>query len=326
MPNNMNPTRRGLIAGAALLAAAPWQASFAASDQPIRLVVPFPAGGGTDVMGRLLAQGLGKELNATVIVDNVAGATGTIGAAQVARAAPDGRTLLLGISATMAIAPSLFKGLRYNTEKDFTALARIAHGGNLLVANPQYSANNASEMVALAKRTGEPVVYASWGNGSGGHLAAESIRSLTGIKMEHVPYKGVAPLLQDLIGGQIQVGMVDVAGALPQIRAGKIKVLAYTGRKRSSALPQVPTLKESGIAFDTESWFALFGPARMPETEAQKIAQATERVLHLPEVQARIKDLGMEPDPISRADFDKEWHADIATWARLVQQSGAKVG
>ena len=325
MQHNTHTSRRSVLAGAALLAAAPWQLARAA-DQPIRLIVPFPAGGGTDVMGRLLAQGLGKELGTTVIVDNVAGATGTIGTAQVARAAPDGRTLLLGVTGNMAIAPALLKGLRYNTEKDFTALARICHGGNLLVANPKYPANTAAEMVALAKRTGEPVVYASWGNGSGGHLAAESIRTLTGIKMEHVPYKGVAPLMQDLIGGQVQVGMVDVAGALPQIRAGKIKALAMTGSKRSSALPQTPTLKEGGIAFDTESWFGLFAPARLPEAEAQKIAGAAERALRNPEVIARIKELGVEADPIGRADFDKQWRADIVTWGRLVQQSGAKVG
>lgn len=322
MTNNMIPSRRRMLASAALLAAAPWQAVRAA-DQPIRLIVPFPAGGGADVMGRLLAQGLGKELGVTVIVDNVAGATGTIGTAQVARAAPDGRTLLLGVTGNMAIAPALLKGLRYNTEKDFTALARICHGGNLLVANPKYPANTAAEMVALAKRTGEPVMYGSWGNGSGGHLAAEGIRASTGVKMEHVPYKGVAPLLQDLIGGQIQVGMVDVAGALAQVRAGKIKVLAVTGRKRSSVLPQVPTLKEAGIAFDTEIWFGLFAPGRLPEAEAQKIAQAAERALRKPEVTARIKELGMEADPITRAGFDKEWRADMVTWARLVKQSGA---
>jgi tripartite-type tricarboxylate transporter receptor subunit TctC len=323
MTNNMILSRRRMLASAVLLAAAPWQAVRA--DQLIRLVVPFSAGGGTDVMGRLLAQGLGKELGTTVIVDNLAGATGTIGAAQVARAAPDGRTLLLGPSATMAIAPALFKGLRYDTVRDFIALARIAHGGNVVAANPSYPANTVPEMVALAKRTGEPVLYASWGNGSAGHLAMESIRTLTGIKTVHVPYKGVGPLMQDLIGGQIQVGMVDLAGALPQIRAGKIKALAVTGRKRSSALPQVPTLKEGGIAFDTESWYGLFGPARMPEAEAQKIAQAAARVLRQPEITTLISDLGLESDPMARADFDKEWRADMVTWARLVQQSGAKV-
>ncbi len=323
MTNNMNPSRRRMLASAALLAAAPWQLVWA--DQPIRLVVPFPAGGGTDVIGRLLAQGLGKELGATVIVDNVAGATGTIGAAQVARAAPDGRTLLLGSTATLAIAPALLKGLRYDTAKDFTALARIAHGGNVVVANPNYPANTASDMVALAKRTGEPMAYASWGNGSAGHLAMESLRTLTGINMVHVPYKGGAPLLQDLIGGQIQVGMLDLASSLPQIRAGKIKALAVTGRKRSLALPQVPTLKEGGIAFDTESWFGLFGAARMPAAETQKLAQAAEKVLSQPEVSARILDFGLESDPIARVDFDKEWRADMVIWAHLVQQSGAKV-
>ncbi|WP_213956259.1 tripartite tricarboxylate transporter substrate binding protein [Variovorax sp. dw_954] len=323
MTNNMTLSRRRMLASAVLLAAAPWQAVRA--DQPIRLVAPFSAGGGTDVIGRLLAQGLGKELGTTVIVDNLAGATGTIGAAQVARAAPDGRTLLLGPTATMAIAPALFHSLRYDTAKDFIALAPIAHGGNVVAANPGYPANTVPEMVALARRTGEPVVYASWGNGSAGHLAMESIRALTGIKTEHVPYKGAGPLVQDLIGGQVQVGMVDLAGALPQIRAGKIKALAVTGRKRSSALPQVPTLAEGGIAFDTESWYGLFGPARMPDAEAQKIAQAAEKVLRQPELIARIKDFGLDPEPMSRADFDKEWRADMVTWARLVQQSGAKV-
>ena len=259
-----------------------------------------------------------------MIVDNQAGATGTIGAAQVARAVPDGRTLLLGTSATLAIAPALFKVLRYDTAKDFIPLARMAHGGNVVVANPSYPANTVPEMVALAKRAGQPLIHASWGNGSAGHLAMESVRTLTGIKMEHVPYKGGVPLLQDLIGGQIQMGMLDLTTALPQIRTGKIKALAVTGRKRSSALPQVPTLKEGGIAFDTESWFALFGPARMPEAEAQKIAQAA-RVLRQSEVSRHITDFGLEFDPIARADFDQEWRADMVTWARLLQQSGAKV-
>ncbi len=319
--------RRSLLAGAALLAAASWPMAHAAllDGKPIRLVVPFPAGGGTDVMGRLLAQELERELKATVIVDNVPGATGTIGSAQVARSAPDGHTLLLGISATHAIAPALFKDLKYRPEQDFTAIARIAHGGNVLVAYPKYPANTAPEMVALAKRSGEPLMYGSWGNGSGGHLAGESIRIATGIKMEHVPYKGVAPLLQDLVGGQIQVAMADVAGALPLLRAGKIKALAVTGRKRSSALPQVPTLAEGGIAFDTESWFALFAPARVPEADVQQLSQATARVLQRPEVIEKIKSLGMEADPIPREDFAKQWHADIATWARIAKLSNVQM-
>ncbi|MDM0026492.1 Bug family tripartite tricarboxylate transporter substrate binding protein [Variovorax saccharolyticus] len=320
------PHRRALLlqVGAALLATSGWPAARAAlGDKPIRLIVPFPAGGGTDVMGRLLAQALSQELGATVIVDNVPGATGTLGSAQAARAAPDGHTLLLGISATHAIAPSLFKDLKYRPD-DFTAIARLAHGGNVLVANPGYAANSAPDMVALAKRSRDPLIYGSWGNGSGGHLAMESLRMAAGIETVHVPYKGVAPLLQDVVGGQIQVAMADVAGALPLLRAGRIKALAVTGRKRSSALPEVPTLVEGRIAFDTESWFALFAPARLPADTAKQLAQAADRALRRPELIEKVKSLGMEADPISREAFDKQWHEDIATWARVVQASGAK--
>jgi tripartite-type tricarboxylate transporter receptor subunit TctC len=323
--NNLKLSRRHALL-AALGATAPWQMAHAFGVSPTtRLIVPFPAGGGTDVIGRLMGQGLGRELGTTVLVDNVAGATGTIGAGQVARAKPDGRTLLLGITGTLAIAPALFQHLPYDTAQSFTALARICLVGNLVVANPKYPANSVPEMVALAKRSKDPLIYGSWGVGSGGHLAMEAIHQATGIPMQHVPYKGVSPLMQDLIGGQIMVGTVDLAGALPQIRAGKIKVLAITGSARTPALPKVPTLKEGGIPFDTDSWFALFGPAHMPDDQAQKIAQAAEKVLRQPELIARIKDLGLDPAPISRAGFDQEWHADMVSWARLVKQSGATV-
>lgn len=322
------PHRRAALKGCAgLLAAGAWPWALAASDgKPIRLVVPFPAGGGTDVMGRLMAQALSQELGGTtVVVDNVPGATGTLGSAQVARAAPDGRTLLLGISATHAIAPALFKELKYRPEKDFTAITRVAHGGNVLVANPAFAANTAPEMVALAKRSKDPLMYGSWGNGSGGHLAGESVRMATGIDMRHVPYKGVAPLLQDLVGGQIQVAMADVAGALPLLRAGRIKALAVTGRKRSSALPQVPTLVEGGIPFDTESWFALFAPAGVPAAQLQPLVEAGARAAQRPEVVEKIHSLGMEADPMSREDFERQWHTDIATWARVAKASNVQM-
>jgi tripartite-type tricarboxylate transporter receptor subunit TctC len=152
----------------------------------------------------------------------------------------------------------------------------------------------------------------------------ESLRLATGIQTVHVPYKGVAPLLQDLIGGQIQVAMADVAGALPLLRAGRIKALAVTGARRSSARPDVPTLVEGGFAFDTESWFALFAPARMPADTMQQLAQAAGRALRRPEVIEKVKSLGMEADPISREAFEQQWHRDIATWARAVQASGLK--
>lgn len=313
-----------LAAGATALALPAMARAAEFGSRPIRIVVPFPAGGGTDVMGRLLAQALAKELQTTVIVDNVAGATGTIGSAQVARAEPDGNTLLLGISATHAIAPALFKDLKYQPERDFVPIVRIAHGGNLLVAHPAYPAATAPEMIAQIKRSKEPMSYGSWGLGSGGHLAMESIKLSTGADLQHVPYKGVAPLLQDLAGGQIQVAMADIAGALPLLKAGRIKALAVTGRKRSSALPDVPTLVEGGLSFDTESWFALFAPARTPAPVVDKLIRAATTALARPELAERVHSLGMERDLIPREAFERQWRQDIATWARLVQASGVK--
>lgn len=296
-----------------------------AEQRPIRLVVPFPPGGGTDIMGRLLAQALAEELGQTVVVDNVAGATGTLGSAQVARSAADGHTLLLGISATHAIAPSLYRDVRYLPERDFVAIARIAHGGNILLAHPSYPANTLAELIAEAKRSGATVEYASWGNGSGGHLAAESIRLSTGIDMRHIPYKGVAQLMTDLIGGHVPVAMGDMAAALPQLESGKVKALAVTAPRRSSLLPQVPTFLESGVSFDTESWYALFAPAGLADANLQRLRQASERALLRPVIAERIRSLGMEPDPIAIADFNRQWHADIETWAGLIRSSGARV-
>ena len=324
----MNPflPRRGLLGvlAAALAAAALPAIGADFPSKPIRLVVPFPPGGGTDVMGRLLAQQLAQELKATVIVENLAGATGTLGSGRVARGDPDGYTLLLGISATHAIAPALFKDLPYQPERDFVAIARIAHGGNLLVVHPSFPANTVAELIAYAKRQSVPLAYGSWGNGSGGHLAAEAIRLYANVPMTHVPYKGVAPMLQDLLGGQILVGMSDLASTAPLIRSGKLKALAVTGPKRSAALPTVPTLVESGVPFDTESWYALFAPAKTPQPIVDQLARAAAKVLQNPEVAEKVVGLGMEPTPIARDAFDRQWRADIATWARVVQASGAK--
>ena len=319
--------RRSFAVAAVLAAVLGETGAAVAADypgKPIKLVVPFPPGGGTDVMGRLLGQALAQELKATVIVENVPGATGTLGSAQVARSNPDGYTLLLGISATHAIAPALFKDIKYQPERDFVAIARLAHGGNVLVANPAFAANSAAEMIVVAKRSGAPLMYGSWGNGSGGHLAMESIKLASGADLQHVPYKGVAPLLQDVLGGQLQVAMSDVASTLPLIRAGKVKALAVTGRRRSSALPDVATLRESGLPFDTESWYALFAPARTPPAVVQLLARASAAALARPEMVEKVRSLGMEGDAISRDAFDKEWHQDIAIWAGLVQASGAK--
>jgi tripartite-type tricarboxylate transporter receptor subunit TctC len=313
---------------APLIASIPLRAARAADypgSKPIKLVVPFPPGGGTDITGRWIGQALAQELKGTVIVENLAGATGTLGTGQVARAAPDGYTLLLGISATNAIAPALFRNLPYKPERDFTPLVRIAQGGNLFVVHPSLPAKNVDELIALARKPGSDLVYGSWGIGSGGHLAMEALKQHAKLDLPHVPYKGVAPLLQDLIGGTIKVAVVDFASGAPHVQAGKLRPFAVSGPTRSSLLPQVPTLVEQDVPFDTASWYAVFGPAKMPPALVAQLSQALERVLKSPEAAEKIRTLGMEPDPISREAFEQQVRKDIGVWAAIVDKGGIRL-
>lgn len=293
-------------------------------DKPIHFVVPFPPGGGTDVIGRWLAQSLAVALKTTVIVDNVPGATGTLGSARVARAEPDGYTVLLGISATHAIAPAIYKNLPYKPATDFVAIARVAQGGNLLVAYPGFPASTLPELIAMARKPDSHVMVGSWGNGSGGHLALEAINQSAGVRMGHVPYKGVAAELNDLMGGQIQVAMVDVTSAAPLVQAGRIKALAVTGPRRSDAYPDVPTLKEQGVAFDTAVWYGIFAPARTPPAIVERLTKAFDAILKQPETVEKVRSLGMEPDPVSREAFAGQVRQDIATFGRIVQAGDIK--
>ena len=318
----------GVTLVAPLLALAPWPDVLAADypgSKPIKLVVPFPAGGGADIVGRWVANGLAAELKGTVIVENVPGATGTLGAGQVARAAPDGFTLLLGISATNAIAPALYKQLPYKPESSFTPLARIAHGGNLIVVNPSLPVKNVNELIELVHKPGNDLVYGSWGVGSGGHLAMEAINQHAKTKIPHVPYKGVAPLLQDMLGGHIKLAAIDIGVGAQYVQSGKLRAIACTGSKRPSLLPQVPTLVEQGVPFDTESWFAVFGPADMPAPIVAELTQALQRVLKSPDAPRLVRDLGMEADPISREAFGQQVQKDVKVWAAIVDKGGIKM-
>lgn len=317
----------GAALAAPLLASVPFQGARAADhpgSKPIRLVVPFPPGGGTDITGRWIGQALAQELKATVVVENLAGATGTLGSAQVARAAPDGHTLLLGISATHAIAPALFKNLPYKPERDFTPLARIAQGGNLFVVHPSLPVKNVDELVALARKPGGDLAYGSWGIGSGGHLAMEALKQHAKLDLPHVPYKGVAPLLQDLVGGNLKLAVVDFAAGMPHVQAGRLRPIAVSGPKRSSLLPQVPTLVEQGVPFDTASWYAVFGPAKMPPAQVEQLAQALQRVLKSPEAAEKVRALGMEVEPIAHEAFAQQVRQDIGVWAAIVEKGGIK--
>jgi len=312
----------GTVCALTMLAAPAPAAAGTYPDKPIRLVVPFPPGGGTDVLGRLVAARLGAELKQTVVVENVAGATGTIGSAQVARAAPDGYTLLLGISATHAIAPSIFPRLPYDPLRDFVPVARLAYGGNVLVANPAFAAHDLPGLIALARRPGADLAYGSWGPGSGGHLAGESLNASAGIHLRHIPYKGVSPMLTDLIGGTLPVAMSDLTGTLPLIRAGKVRALAVSGSQRSPALPDVPTFAESGVPFRLDSWFALFVPARTPEAIVDRLEQASRAAMQDRAVLAQIAAFGMRYTPVPRATFVTQMRDDAQAWSALVKSSG----
>lgn len=329
MRTTIRRQRRALVMALACTGAASWLAPTGANaadaypTKPIRLVVPFPPGGGTDVVGRMVAARLSTVLKGTVVVENVAGATGTIGSAQVARATPDGYTLVLGISATHAIAPSIFPKLPYDPLRDFVPVSRIAYGGNVLVANTDYPARDVRALVAMAKQPNADLTYGSWGQGSGGHLAGESLNVSAGIHMRHVPYKGVAPMLTDVMGGTLPVAMSDLAGTLPLIRSGKVRALAVSGSERSPALPDVPTFAESGIAFRVDSWYALFAPAKTPVAIVDKLESAMQEVMRDAALQAQIASLGMRYAPISRAQFANQMRDDTRVWASLVKSSGA---
>jgi len=292
-------------------------------NRPIRLVVPFPPGGGTDVVARLIASRMSSQLGGTIVVENVAGATGTVGSAQVARAAPDGYTVLMGITATHAIAPAIFPHLPYDPQKDFQPVARLLYGGNVLIANPGFPARDLAALIAKAKQPGADLTYGSWGTGSGGHLAGESLNASAGIHLRHVPYRGVNPMLTDVIGGTLQLAMADLAGTLPLIRSGKVRALAVSGSERSSALPGVPTFAESGVPFRVDSWFALFVPAKTPPAIVDKLEAAAQSAMHDPAMQAQATALGMRYAPQSRTDFSAQLRADTRVWAQLVKTSGA---
>lgn len=293
-------------------------------DKPIRLVVPFPAGGGSDILARILAAKMGPMLKQTVVVENISGATGTIGSTKVARSAPDGYTLLLGISGTHAIAPAIMPRLGYDPLRDFVPLARIAYGGNVLVANPSFSAQSLPALIALAKKPGSDIAFGSWGQGSGGHLAGISINVAAGIQLRHVPYKGASPVLTDLMTGTIPIAMSDIATALPLIKGGKIRALAVSGSDRSPALPEVPTFAEAGIPIKLDIWFALFAPSGVPKPILDKLEQVSQAAIRDADVQRKIGEYGLLSTPITRGAFAEQIQSDTRAWASLVKATGAK--
>ena len=290
--------------------------------KPISLVVTYPAGGGADAMARLIAPKLGEALGQSVIVENKAGASGQIGASMVAKAAPDGYTLMLDAS-SFAVNPALFAKLPYDSDKAFKPIGVIALFPNVLLANPSFGVKSVKEVVTAAKVKKHAVSYASSGNGSAQHLAGAMFESAAGVDMLHVPYKGGAPALNDVIGGQVPLFFGNLASTLQHVKAGKLLPLAVTSGKRSPILPDVPTMAESGVAgYEVYEWNALFAPAGTPDAVIAKIAAALQTTLDSADVKARIAQLGGEPQTAKPEVAQQLIRQQTTLWARLVMERG----
>lgn len=281
------------------LAFAPVLAQPAASalpKGPITLVVPFAAGGATDVVSRLVAQKLGERLQRTVVVENLGGGGGAIGAAKVARAAPDGHMLLMGTIATHVINPLSMAQLPYNAQTGFTPISLVATVPNVILVNQTVKARTVQELIALVKAQPGKFGYGSSGVGTPPHLSGELFKAMTGLEMGHVPYKGGGPAMSDLVAGHIPILFDVLTGAASHIRAGSVRALAVTTRERVASFPDIPTLAESGVpGYETWTWNAIFGPAGVPRPIVDELSQALQAVVAMPDVQAKLKDLSATP-------------------------------
>lgn len=290
--------------------------------KPISLVVTYPAGGGADTMARLIAPKLGEALGQPVIIENKPGASGQIGASAVAKAAPDGYTLMLDAS-SFAVNPALFAKLPYDSDKAFKPIGVIALFPNVLLINPGVAATTVKELVMLAKAKKNAISYASSGNGSAQHLAGAMFESAAGVDMLHVPYKGGAPALNDVMGGQVPVFFGNLASTLQHVQAGRLKPLAVTSAKRSAILPNVPTMAEAGVAgYEVYEWNVLFAPAGTPEVVVSKLAAALQKTLDSPDVKARIAQLGGEIQTAKPDAAQQFVRQQTTLWARLVKERG----
>ena len=324
----MNTTRRTAATLIALAAGLPLQAlaQDAWPSKPIRIVVPFAAGGTSDALARLLGQKLQEVLKQTVIVDNRAGAGGVIGADVVAKAAPDGYTLLLGTIASHAINPALQPKMPYDSTKDFAPVFFVGNIANVLLVGAQQPYKNAKELIAAAKAKPGTIAFGTPGAGSSQHLSGEKFRLDAGVDLIHVPYKGSGPSVQDLIAGQIPMSFDTALTALPHITSGKIRALAVTTAKRAKVLPDVPTLAESGLkGFDVASWQAIFAPAGTPAPIVKRLNDELTKIVAQTEVAARFYTMGVENLPMTPAQFGEFQRAEVIKWAKIVKDGNVKM-
>lgn len=325
----MHPLSRRSLAsmlGAALLSAPlAGMAQAGYPNKPVKIVVSFSPGGTTDILARFLAQKLTDSVGQSFLVENRAGAGGTLGNDFVAKSQPDGHTLLMGSASNLAVAVGMYKNLPYDYKKDLIPVAQVAGGPFVIVVNPQVPANNLRELIALAKSKPGQITFATSGNGTSLHLAGELINAMAEIKMNHIPYKGTGPATMDTISGTVNMTLSDMVPFVPHIQSGKLRALAQTTAQRSRLLPDLPTVAETLPGYDATSWYGIMAPAGTPAAIVQRINQELTKILQQPDVRARYASLGVDPVIQSPEQFGQYINSEQAKWADVIRRSGAKV-
>jgi tripartite-type tricarboxylate transporter receptor subunit TctC len=316
--------RRSFIAATALVLVCLTVAAQTYPSRPIKFIVPYPPGGGTDVVARILAEPLTAELGQTIVIDNRGGAAGNVGTEIAARAPADGYNILFTLS-SHTINPKLYDKLPFDVERDFVPISMAALIPQILVVHPSVPANNVQELIALAKASPGKLNYASVGTGSPGHIAGELFKLKTGVDIVHVPYKGGGPAVTDTIGGQVQMLFVSMPAAWQQVKAGKLKAIAVTSAKRSQTAPDVPTIAESGVPdFVVDSWYGALAPAKTPAAIVARLNAALVKVLEMPAVREKLFLQGAEAAPSTPAEFDRVIKDELAKWDYVIKAANIR--
>ena len=314
-----------------LLVTVTWHATAASAadtaypERPVRVIVTFPAGGGTDIVARMVFQKVAERSGATFVIDNRGGAGGTIGTELAAKSPADGYTLVV-VSGSHTINPSLYKKLPYDTVRDFAPVTLLVTGPGLLVVHPSLPARTVRQLIALAKERPGQLLFASAGNGTPPHLAAELFKHMTGTNIVHIPYKGNAQAMTDLIAGQVSLSFPTIPSALPHVQAGKLRALGVTSARRSSALPEVPAIAEAGVpGYEGSAWYGVLAPAGTPQGIIGRLQNELHNTLRLPELRDKLIAQGLEPVANTPAEFAAIIAMEITKWSKVVAASGAKV-
>ena len=316
--------RAALVAGSAMLMASGAAAQGAFPTRQVQIIVPFPPGGATDLMARLLTEPMTRGLGQAVIVENRAGATGAIGAQAVARAQPDGHTILMGTASVNSVLPAVRQDLAYDTLRDFVPVLLVASFPNMLVVHPDVPARNLEELIALLRSRPDQLTYASSGIGSSIHLAGELFRLMTNTQMTHVPYRGSAPAVSDLLAGRVSMMFDNMTTVWPHVQRGALRALGVTSLQRSALAPDVPAIAEILPGYEATSWVGLMAPAGTPAPAVQRLEETARTALEIPAIRQRIAELGADSGGGTQADFAAFLRADVAKWRQVVRDAGVR--